>query len=156
MFREFQFSELKEFKGAKLVQGWKIVSTLSIQDEKENKRTVDNWVSREKHDVEQDLKVFLSKLMSSCNNHINNCSNESMSSLTCLDLDTIFNLLCGECLTRGKVKLAVGKSPLTDTVKKRFTNSLAMYVPWIMSRSSAESMKKQNYFGSFFAHIIFH
>jgi hypothetical protein len=110
----------KEYKGTTLVQGWKIVSSVSTQDDKGNKATVDNWVSREKDDVEQDLKVFLSDLISSCSNRIHNCSNELMSTLTCLDLDTIFNFLCGTRLTSGKVKLVAGEESLERYGKEAF------------------------------------
>ena len=97
-----------------------ITSTVFSRDDKGMVTTVDNWVSREKHDVEQDLQVFLSDLISSCSNRVNNCSNELMSTLTCLDLDTIFNLLCGERLTSGKVKLAASEESLEKYATEAF------------------------------------
>ncbi len=75
---------LRKFKGVNLVQGWKITSTVSNQDDEDNTTTVDTRVAREKDDVEKDLKLFLSDLISSCSKRIDNCVHELMSILTCL------------------------------------------------------------------------
>ena len=147
----------KEYKGTTLVQGWKIVSSVSTQDDKGNKTTVDNWVSREKDDVEQDLKVFLSDLISSCSNRIHNCSNELMSTLTCLDLDTIFSFLRGTRLTSGKVKLVAGEESLERYGKEAFHKFYA----YVCSLDHIQKLRREHEetelpFDSVFAHIVFH
>ena len=50
--------------------------------------------------------------------------------LTCVDLDSLFALLCGERLESGKVKLAVGEGMAETT----FKSCLSMFVPWNTSK----------------------
>ena len=66
-FPKVHVSTFKEiFKGVNLVQGWKITLTVSKEDAEVKKTIIDTWVVREKHDVQKDLKLFLSDLISSC------------------------------------------------------------------------------------------
>ena len=93
---------LGKFKGVNLVQRWKITSTVSNEDAKGNKTILDTWVAREKHDVEKDLKLFLSDLISSCSKRIGDCVHELLSEH---ELLSIFSYLCGERLMSRKVEL---------------------------------------------------
>ena len=93
------------FKGTRLVQGWLITSSERrvIDDEVQ---TVDHWSVRDVSDVESDLKGFMGDLKASFESRVNTSSAEMLSILTCVDLDSLFALLCGERLQSGKVKLA--------------------------------------------------
>ena len=147
----------RKFKGTNLVQGWKIISTVTSQDDKGNKIAVDTWAAREKHDVEQDLKIFLSDLIYSCHNRITNCSNELMSALTCLDLDTIFSLLCGTRLVNGKVELAAGEESLEKYCQEQFNKFFA----YICSLDHIQKLRREHketdlLFDAVFAHVVFH
>ena len=115
----------RKFKGVDLVQGWKITSTVSNEDAEGNTTTVDTWVAREKDDVQKDLKVFLSDLISSCSKRIDNCVHQLISTLKCLDLDSIFSYFCGERLTSGKVKLSSGEESLESFGKEEFEKFFA-------------------------------
>lgn len=61
---------------------------------------------RDVSDVESDLKGFMGDLKASFKSRVNTSSAEMLSILTCVDLDSLFALLCGERLQSGKVKLA--------------------------------------------------
>lgn len=69
-------------------------------------QTVDHWSVRDVSDVESDLKGFMGDLKASFESRVNTSSAEMLSILTCVDLDSLFALLCGERLQSGKVKLA--------------------------------------------------
>ena len=116
---------LRKFKGVNLVQGWKITSTVSTKGAEGNTTTVDSWVTREKDDVEKDLKLFLSDLISSCSKRIDNCAHELISTLKCLDLDCIFSYLCGERLTSGKVRLSTNEESLERFGQEEFEKLFA-------------------------------
>ena len=108
-----------------MVQGWKITSTEANKDAEGNKTFVDTWVAREKYEVEKDVKLFLSDLISSCSKRIGDCVRELMSTLTCLDLDSIFSYPCGKGLMFAKVKLWAGEESLELFVQKEFEQFFA-------------------------------
>lgn len=99
------------FKGTKLIPGWLVTSSERrvVDNEVE---TVDHWRVRDVCDVESDLKNFMGDLKFSFESRVDSSSVEMLRILTCVDLDSLFALLCGERLESGKVKLAVGEGQL--------------------------------------------
>ncbi|CAB4015439.1 Hypothetical predicted protein [Paramuricea clavata] len=104
-----------KFKGTKLVQGWKVVSKETSVDDEGNPITIHHWNARETKDVETNLEVFISDLLLSFDNRITKGSDEPISILTCLDLNTIFSFLCAKRLRNGYLLV---RHPLRDHVKK--------------------------------------
>lgn len=88
--------DIKEgrFKGSQLVPGWMITpSDTHVVDDKV--QTVDHWRVRHVADVENDLKGFMGNLKASFESRVCNSSAEMLDILTCVDLDSLFALLCG-------------------------------------------------------------
>jgi hypothetical protein len=108
------------FKGTELVPGWFVVSSEISNDEEGNRIELNTWRVREHHDVESDLKEFVAYVLASFEKRVADCTKEIQNVLTCLDLDTIFGLLCGERLPNGKVKLASGEGLLELYRRKDF------------------------------------
>lgn len=100
-----------EYKKTRLVPGWMVVSTETVADDTGNK-TIDTWKVREEKDVESDLKTFITDIITSFNARVDKCTKEMQDILTCMDLDTLFGLFCGERLDNGKVKLSKGEGTL--------------------------------------------
>ena len=71
-------------------------------------------------DVENDSKGFMGDLKASFESRVRNLSAEMLDILTCVDLDSLFALLCGERLLNGKVKLAKGEAQLENYGKENF------------------------------------
>ena len=77
--------------------------------------------------------------------------------MTCLDLDTILNLLCGEHLTSGKVKLAAGE----ESLEKHATEAFHKFFGCVCSLDHIQKLCREHeetelLFDSVFAHIVFH
>lgn len=107
------------FKGTRLVQGWLITSSeRRVVDEEVE--TVDHWSVRDVSDVESDLKGFIGDLKASFESRVDRSSAEMLSILTCVDLDSLFALLCGERSQSGKVKLEKGEGQLEKYGKENF------------------------------------
>jgi hypothetical protein len=118
--------------GAELVPGWMIVSSETITDKDGNRKEVNNWEVREMKDVEDDLKIFLTDRLLSFENRVKDCTKEMQHVLTCLDLDTLISLMCGEKLESGKVKLVCGEGLLSFMVWKISINSTRLSVLFLM------------------------
>ena len=133
----------KTFKGTQLVRGWMVVSTENSVNENE-----------ELPDVEKELKTFLTDLLASFGKRVTSCTQEVQKVLTCLDLDTIFGLLCGKRLKNGKVKLSGGEGPLELHRRKDFERfySYICSLPHIKELALIEELS----FDPAFANIIFH
>ena len=121
----FAFKEIFRRHTPKKIQRCKLGSTVSKKDAEGNTTTVDSWFAREKDDVEKDLKLFLSDVISSCSKKNDNCAHGLISTLKCLDLDCIFSYLCGERLKSGKVFQSM-RNLLSSLGKKSLKNSLPM------------------------------
>lgn len=89
-----------------------IVSSEKAVDETGKTIVTDNWNQRQASDVEVDMKTFMKDIFTSFETRIENCTKEMQNILTCVDLDTIFCLLCGERLDNGSVKLEHGEGSL--------------------------------------------
>ena len=100
------------YKGTRLVPGWMIVSTEKVVDETGKTIVTDNWNQRQASDVEADMKTFMKDIFTSFDTRIKSCTKEMQNILTCMDLDTIFSLLCGERLGNRNVKLEHGEGSL--------------------------------------------
>ena len=113
--------DIKEgrFKGTKLVQSWMITSS-DRQVVDDEVQTVDHWRVRDVADVEIDLKGFMCDLKASFESRVRNSSAEMLDILTCVDIDSLFALLCGERLPNGKVNLAKGEGQLENYGKENF------------------------------------
>ena len=104
--------KLHIYQGTKLVPGWIITSTNTVRDEAGKKTIIDSWNAREIKDVENDLKTFVADLITSFDSRVWSCTKDLQNVLVCMDLDTLFTLLCGERLANGKVKLSLGEAKL--------------------------------------------
>ena len=142
------------FKGTKLVPGWFVVSSEITSDKKGNRTELSTWHVREHHDVESDLKAFLADVLESFEKRVAGCTKEIQNVLTCLDLDTIFGLLCGERLPNGKVKLANGEEVLELFMEGKISNDfIPMFVLfrtlWILQLmknfSSTQPLETQSF-----------
>ena len=100
------------YKNTNLVDGWLLVSTETKNVGHKETEVVENWRVRDPSDVEDDVKVFLADLLSSFEGRMDKCSKPIMDILTCLDIDSIVGLLCGERLESGKVRLQYGEGAL--------------------------------------------
>ena len=98
-------------QGGKLVPGWLVTPSerRAVDNEVE---TVNHWRVRDVCEVESDLKNFMGDLKFSFESRVDSSSVEMLRILTCVDLDSVFALLCGERLESGKVKLEVGEGQL--------------------------------------------
>jgi hypothetical protein len=83
-----------KYKGVKLVPGWLLVGT----ETDENQETVYRWVAREQEDCEKDLKQLAVDLAESLNSRYKQSVTQLQEYLTSLDLDCLFQHLCGERL----------------------------------------------------------
>ncbi len=101
-----------EYKGTCLVPGWMIVSTKKDVDEMGKTIVTDKWIQRQVVDVEIDMKTFMKDILTSFESRISKCTKEMQYTLRCMDLDTLFSLLCGERLGNGKLKLEHGEGLL--------------------------------------------
>ncbi len=142
------------FKGTKLVPGWFVVSSEITSDEKGNWTELSTWRVREHHDVESDLKAFLADVLESLEKRVAGCTKEIQNVLTCLDLDTIFGLLCGERLPNGKVKLANGEEVLELYGRKDFERfyTYVCSLPHIVDLAVDEEL----FLNAAFGNTIFH
>jgi hypothetical protein len=144
------------FKNTELVQGWLIVS--SETKEVDGKMvTMDNWEMRVPSDVEKDVKVFMSDLLSSFELRVASSSKPLVDILTCLDLDNIVKLLCGKRLKTGKIKLELGEGELEKYGVENFTNFFT-YVcsqPHIQCLKDAEG-NEESLFDPALANTVFH
>ena len=104
--------KLHLYQGTKLVPAWIITSTNTVRDETGKKTIIDSWNAREIKDVENDLKTFVADLITSFDSRVRSCTKDLQNVLVCMDLDTLFTLLCGERLANGKVKLSLGEAKL--------------------------------------------
>ena len=100
------------YKNTDLVDGWLLVSTETKNVGLKETEVVENWRVRDPSDVEDDAKVFLGDLLSSCEARMDKGSEPIMDILTCLDIDSIVGLLCGERLESGKIRLQYGEGAL--------------------------------------------
>ena len=138
----------RKFKGTELVQGWKVVSNEARVDDEGNPVTIDHWNAREANDVEKDLEVFISDLLLSFNKRITTGSDEPMSILTCLDLDTIFSFLCGKRLKNGKIELSSDEASLDSYGKASFDR----FFTYVCSLDQGEDLL----FDPASAHVVLH
>ena len=86
-----------------------VVSSEKVVDETGKTIVTDNWIQRQASDVEVDMQTFMKDIFTSFETRIKNCTKELQNILTCMDLDTIFSLFCGERLGNGSVKLEHGE-----------------------------------------------
>lgn len=140
--------------GAELVPGWMIVSSETVTDKDGNRKEVNNWEVREMKDVEDDLKIFLTDLLLSFENRVKDCTKEMQHVLTCLDLDTLISLMCGEKLASGKVKLVCGEGPLELHGVEDFNKfySFVCSLPHVKQLAEEEDA----FLDSAFASTVFH
>ena len=80
-----------------------------------------------------------------------------MSTLTCLDLDSIFSYLCGERLSSGKVKLSTSEESLELFGQKEFEQFFA----YVCSLNHVQKLRREYdetelLFGVAFSQIVFH
>ena len=146
-----------KYKGKKLVQGWKVVSNETSVDDEGNPVTIDHWSAQQADDVQTDLEVFISDLLLSFDNQITKGSDEPKSILTCLDLDTIFSLLCRKRLMNGKIQLSSGEASLENYGKANFEHFYA-YVCSLdhVKKLSCGLQETDLLFDPAFAQIILH
>jgi hypothetical protein len=97
-----------------------VVSTEKDVDETGKTIVTENWNQREVRDVEIDLKTFLKDILTSLERRMNKCTKEMQNILTCMDLDTLFSLFCGERLGNGKPKLEHGEGSLQSHAVEDF------------------------------------
>jgi hypothetical protein len=118
------------------------VSSEISNDEEGNRIELNMWRVREHHDVESDLKEFVAYVLASFEKRVADCTKEIQNVLTCLDLDTIFGLLCGERLPNGKVKLASGEGLLELYGRKDFERFYAYVcsLPHIVDLATKEEL----------------
>lgn len=143
------------FKGTELVPGWMVVSSENRIDQEGNRTEVKSWQVREHADVEADLKTFLADVLASFDKRVAGCTKEIQNVLTCLDLDTIFGLLCGERLPNGKVKLASGEGTLELHGKKDFERFYA-YVCSLQHIKNLAEEEEELFLDAAFGNTIFH
>ena len=55
-----------------------------------------HWIAREVEDCEKDFRNFVTDVIQSLNNCYSNCVSTMCDNLTCLDLESLVQLLCGE------------------------------------------------------------
>ena len=103
--------KLHLYQGTKLVPGWILTSTNTVRDEAGKKTIIDSWNAREIKNVENDLKTFVADLITSFDSRVRSCTKDLQNVLVCMDLDTLFPLLC-ERLANGKVNLSLGEAKL--------------------------------------------
>ena len=122
--------------------GWIVVSSEISNDEEGNRIELNMWRVREHHDVESDLKEFVAYVLASFEKRVADCTKEIQNVLTCLDLDTIFGLLCSERLQNGKVKLASGEGLLELYGRKDFERFYAYVcsLPHIVDLATKEEL----------------
>ena len=94
-----------EFHGEKLVDGWLRVGNETSETE-DGRIEITNWESLQLKDVENDLRQLAKDLYASLNNRLEKCLSSLQSTLTCMDIDSIFNLLVGNCNQDGYPSLA--------------------------------------------------
>ena len=68
----------------------------------------------------RDLIAFVTDMIYSFNGRIQKCTKKMMNVLTCLDMDTLISLMCGERLPNGRVKLVAGDAVLEMHGKEEF------------------------------------
>ena len=85
-----------KYKGTGLVPGWMIVSTHKVLEETGNAFITDSWKQQQVEDVETDMETFMKDLVTSLEARLNSCTKHMQNILTCMDLDTLFSLFCGE------------------------------------------------------------
>lgn len=85
--------------------------------------TVDNWEIRDPHDVEEDVKVFMSDLLSSFEMRVASSSKPLLDILTCLDLDNIlrFSVVKDSKLEKQGLGLGEGALERYESFTKFFT-----------------------------------
>ena len=103
--------------------GWMIVSSEKVVDETGKTIVTDNWNQRQASDVEVDIQTFVKDIFTSFETRIKNCTNELRNILTCVDLDTIFSLFCGERLDNGSVQLEHGEGSLQSHGVENFQSN---------------------------------
>ena len=79
--------EEKIFKEQKLVNGWKLIS----HDE-----TTDYWIARELQACETEIRKFVTDIVQSLEIRFEKCVPEMCHHMTCIDLESLVELLCGE------------------------------------------------------------
>ena len=93
------------FHGEKLVDGWLCTGSEIRQNEDERIELL-NWQSRQLTDVENDLQQLAKDVSASLKSRLNKCLSNLQSTLTCMDIDNILNLLVGERKQNGYPSLA--------------------------------------------------
>ncbi len=146
------------FKNTELVQGWLVVPSETKQNRK-SARTVHNWKVRDTKDVELDIIGFMIDARASFHKRVENSSKDIVELLTCLDLDSIFELLCGEKLTSGKVKLKNGEGMLEKYGRDSFTRFFE-YICTLPQRkhfsSEEDEAEGSSLFDPVLANAVFH
>lgn len=89
-------ADIKEFKfhDQELVDGWLLVGRENNQTE-EGRIELLNWESRQLKDVENDLQQLAKDVSASLHGRQEKCLSSLQSTLTCMDIDSILNLLVG-------------------------------------------------------------
>ena len=99
-----EVQQSKSFKGEQLVDGWLLTDT-EKEDQGSEVRTVQNWVCREIDDCIDDLNTLKGDIIESMDIRFDDATSYLQSALVSLDLDTLFNLLCGKRSENGKVEI---------------------------------------------------
>ena len=94
-----------EFHDEKLVDVWLRVGNETRETE-DGRIEITNWESRQLKDVEYDLRQLAKDLSASLHNRLKKCLSSLQSTLTCIDIDSIFNLLVGNRNQNGYPSLA--------------------------------------------------
>ena len=144
------------FKNTRLVQGWYAVSSETRQSE-DGAETVQNWKARDEDDVEKDVITFMSDIRASLDDRITKSCKELSEVLTCFDLDTLFELFCGERLKAGKLKMKSGEGALEQYGRENF----AKFFQYIcnlpqVKRLTEEYETEELFFHPSLASAVFH
>lgn len=89
------------FHGQELVEGWLIVGTEVRHGAGKERSEILTWRMRQLHDVEEDLQRLAKDLSASLKSRHDNCLSSLQSTLTCMDIDSILNLLVGKRNSNG-------------------------------------------------------
>ena len=93
------------FHGEKLVDG-RLCTGSEIRRNEDERIELLNWQSRQLTDVENDLQQLAKDVSASLKSRPNKCLSNLQSTLTCMDIDNILNLLVGEHKQNGYPSLA--------------------------------------------------
>ena len=113
--------DIKEFKfnGHELVEGWLVVETEVHHARDKERSEIITWKMRQLNDVQDDLRRLAKDLASSLESRHAKCLSSLQHTLTCIDIDSLINLLIGQRNTCGYPSLK-REDDFVENGKKEF------------------------------------